>query len=49
MLVGGGTESTNFPTTTGAYQTSNNTMGRSDGFISIISADEKHINRYQQL
>lgn len=39
VLVGGGTESSNFPTTPGTYQTSNTTMGRSDGFISIISAD----------
>ncbi len=35
-IVTGGTRSTNFPTTTGAYQTTNN--GNTDGFVSVIDS-----------
>lgn len=45
ILVGGGTTSfSDFPVTGGSYQ-STSTQGRTDGFISIISADGTMVNK----
>lgn len=56
LLVCGGTNSLNFPTTTGAYQTTYG-GGAADGFVSKLSSDGKRLmastfvgsNKYDQL